>query len=467
MSVREYIGARYVPIFAEPTAWDNTKTYEPLTIVLYQGNSYTSKQYVPAGIDINNDTYWAQTGNYNAQIEQYRQEVLNIDADIEGLENVIPKSSFDNTNTVKKYIDDSVGAVEDVIPKSSFSSTNTVKKYIDSKNTMYRNKNVACIGDSWLAGYVSEGVYYPWSTVIRESGLFANVYDYAHGGGGFITPAANPAFDAQADTLIAQHGTAQDIDIIIVCGGLNDAQDTGRETIIKTAVQALVTKLNTAFPNATIYVGCNTTTNPTAWQIAYYDAIPIWASQCGAIGMNHLHLQMFGLFDYYNADRSHPNQIGYRIYGTTILSLITGQEMPLVNVSKNLTSLVTVNPNINFTDVGVILKRCGMKIKLHMKAQKPNNAAITQSNTLILSFPEPYKRFIEVLNTAADTPLSISQWIVQNVFGSTSLGGAYTSRITTDVGWTFNPIGTTSATQIIANFEYDLLERDSSTIPFF
>ena len=72
--VRQYIGARYVPLFADPAEWDNTKTYEPLTIVLHKGNSYTSRQYVPTGIDITNTDYWALTGNYNAQIEAYRAE---------------------------------------------------------------------------------------------------------------------------------------------------------------------------------------------------------------------------------------------------------------------------------------------------------------------------------------------------------------------------------------------------------
>lgn len=74
MSVREYIGARYVPLFMG--TWDDTKTYEPLSIVLYQGNSYTSRQSVPAGIQLDDETYWAETGNYNAQVEAYRQEVL-------------------------------------------------------------------------------------------------------------------------------------------------------------------------------------------------------------------------------------------------------------------------------------------------------------------------------------------------------------------------------------------------------
>lgn len=75
MAVTQYIGARYVPIFAEPAEWDNTRAYEPLTIVVYQGNSYTSAQAVPVGIDITNESFWKLTGNYNAQVEQYRREV--------------------------------------------------------------------------------------------------------------------------------------------------------------------------------------------------------------------------------------------------------------------------------------------------------------------------------------------------------------------------------------------------------
>lgn len=77
--VKQYIGARYVPIFGRKNEntieWDNSKPYEPLSVVTYQGNSYTSKQYVPSNIEITDETYWAQTGYYNAQIESYRREV--------------------------------------------------------------------------------------------------------------------------------------------------------------------------------------------------------------------------------------------------------------------------------------------------------------------------------------------------------------------------------------------------------
>lgn len=82
----KYIGARYVPIFGRKgetsIAWDPTAPYEPLTIVLHRGDSYTSRQFVPAGIDVHDERYWANTGNYSAQIEQYRQDVAQYDARI-------------------------------------------------------------------------------------------------------------------------------------------------------------------------------------------------------------------------------------------------------------------------------------------------------------------------------------------------------------------------------------------------
>lgn len=86
MAVTQYIGARYVPLFADPMQWDSKKTYEPLTVVYNGGNSYTSRQYVPAGIQIDDDAYWALTGNYNAQIEQYRAEVARYDGRIKVVE---------------------------------------------------------------------------------------------------------------------------------------------------------------------------------------------------------------------------------------------------------------------------------------------------------------------------------------------------------------------------------------------
>lgn len=71
---RQYVGARYVPkIMGE---WNKALQYEALSIVSYMGNSFTSKVPVPANVEINNTDYWVNTGNYNAQVEEYRKVTL-------------------------------------------------------------------------------------------------------------------------------------------------------------------------------------------------------------------------------------------------------------------------------------------------------------------------------------------------------------------------------------------------------
>ena len=68
-----YIGQRYVPKVMGQ--WNSTQDYEGLSIVIHQGDSYTSKKHVPAGIDIHNEEFWVITGNYNAQIADYQNRV--------------------------------------------------------------------------------------------------------------------------------------------------------------------------------------------------------------------------------------------------------------------------------------------------------------------------------------------------------------------------------------------------------
>lgn len=104
--VTQYIGARYVPLFADPLDWNSQMEYEPLTIVLNQGNSFTSRQFVPKGIDISNTDFWANTGNYNAQIEQYRQEVKELHSKVTN-----KLTSVNTVNELKALEDATVGMI--------------------------------------------------------------------------------------------------------------------------------------------------------------------------------------------------------------------------------------------------------------------------------------------------------------------------------------------------------------------
>ena len=80
----QYIGSRYVPIFGDPIEWDIHRSYEYLTIVTHDGESYTSKCNVGPGVDITNTRYWAKTGAYNAQVEQYKNEVKDLSSQVTG-----------------------------------------------------------------------------------------------------------------------------------------------------------------------------------------------------------------------------------------------------------------------------------------------------------------------------------------------------------------------------------------------
>lgn len=74
MATLQYVGARYVPVFYNnPDGswdWESGVSYEPLTMVKYGTNTYTSKSQVPATVGSPNENpqYWAQTGDYNGTI---------------------------------------------------------------------------------------------------------------------------------------------------------------------------------------------------------------------------------------------------------------------------------------------------------------------------------------------------------------------------------------------------------------
>lgn len=91
-----YIGNRYVPAFANPTQWSASMSYEPLTIVTNNGNSYTSKQFVPAGTQLTDTNYWAMTGNFNAQLNSIYNQLINIKKDPFQSKYIVIGDSFAN-----------------------------------------------------------------------------------------------------------------------------------------------------------------------------------------------------------------------------------------------------------------------------------------------------------------------------------------------------------------------------------
>jgi hypothetical protein len=109
--VKQYIGARYVPIF--DGEYNSEKAYEPLTVVTYLNNTYTSKKTVPAGVLPSNTEYWALTGNYNAQVEEYRQEVVHLSEDVNDLADAVDEFDQEFTPIKNKVNNISLVNVKD------------------------------------------------------------------------------------------------------------------------------------------------------------------------------------------------------------------------------------------------------------------------------------------------------------------------------------------------------------------
>ena len=132
---RQYVGARYVPkIMGE---WNKALQYEALSVVTYMGNSFTSKMPVPANVEINNTDYWVNTGNYNAQVEEYRKEALeakqlanNTSTDLQ----TFKKNQTSTNNEINNKIESTTSALNNKI-ESTTSALNNLKNVVFDGNT--------------------------------------------------------------------------------------------------------------------------------------------------------------------------------------------------------------------------------------------------------------------------------------------------------------------------------------------
>lgn len=172
--MRQYIGARYVPKFYENTQggtdWESGFAYEPLTIVTYNGNSFTSKKTVPAtvGAPNLNPEYWASTGIYNAQIDEYREEVQDIALKLTG---VYP-DDYEGTDSQK--IQAAIDAVGDnngvvVINRLFELSSNVLFK----THSLRRMLRIIGVGNN--AGFKMNGFHFGGNNAADGGIFFTNI----------------------------------------------------------------------------------------------------------------------------------------------------------------------------------------------------------------------------------------------------------------------------------------------------
>lgn len=68
--------------FADPLDWDFNTAYDMLTVVRdTNGNSYTSRQDVPANTALSDPDYWVMTGSYDANLQEIRDDLAQVKSD--------------------------------------------------------------------------------------------------------------------------------------------------------------------------------------------------------------------------------------------------------------------------------------------------------------------------------------------------------------------------------------------------
>ena len=227
--VRQYVGARYVPVFANPLEWSDTREYEPLTIVTHQGNSFTSMQYTPTGIDIGNTDYWAITGNFNAQVEAYRAEVRAFD---------------DRINANAAAISENAAAIS-----ANTAAINANTAAIAQEKTDRTTNVMLAFGDSYGVDTISQGPV--WCEITANKLQATELHNYCVGGATFNTTKEKNFF-VQVDKAISEIKNPEYVKYVGIVGGTNDGSNS-----IADAIVSLVAKINSAFPNAVIGIGLN------------------------------------------------------------------------------------------------------------------------------------------------------------------------------------------------------------------
>lgn len=286
MAVREYVGARYVPLFADPIEWNDKRTYEPLTIVEHEGNSYTSRQFVPIGIDISNEDFWALTGNYNAQVEQYRQEVLAFDGRI-----------TKNTNDIAKNTKDIAG----------------VKSVVDNLESHVGTEFII-IGDSWSDTDPSTTTYIKWPITFQKYTRM-NIHNYARNGASVVGSTPDPGqsgnFLGQVNKAIADTSFDHSrVELIVIMGGVNDYRSGRTFSDVAEAWSGHIASLTAAFPNARIVSFLN-------YQIFLSRDEWNWTNLVKRIIRERSGCPVHSMIGWVSgsqfiADKVHPNDAGYR-----------------------------------------------------------------------------------------------------------------------------------------------------------
>lgn len=428
--VRQYVGARYVPLFAEPLEWSSTRGYESLTVVLHEGNSYTSRQSVPVGIDINNTAYWAETGNYNAQIEAYRQEVLAYDGRITANANAIAAETQARETEVAEVMGDIAAETQARIDgdKQLALRMDNFEKQTPMQGESGRN--AVFIGDSFMAPTTS----YPQKLAYFISQLMGwTMYNYAYGGSGWVDEAGAAMnfyhqIQKAAQQITIPVGT---VDYVVIGGGFNDWNDPTPLTynqLYSAAVQT-IKEARAQFPNAQIIAipmmfqnyGVDTHMHDL------YSAIVagIAASGVAVKVIKDAYMWQLG---FKNVDGVHPTVDLYKIMAQYVASKVMGGDVKTSRLYSQTLSGGGISTTLNFIIEDGMVNACLDTVNLPALT---TGQQVTVASQVFLTCAAPSAKRLVVVNVSS-VPVgqfiwsgsSIIFYAAQNVSAGAYAGGS-------------------------------------------
>lgn len=277
---RQYVGARYVPqFFNNPDgSWDWAQgfQYEPLTIVKYGENSYTSKSLVPntVGSPNLNPEYWANTGNYNGFISNLQNEIIMANQEIAKI-----NSKLSNKNTIILF------------------------------------------GDSWSDATIPDAkIQY----ALETAGGF-NIVNYAINGGSFI----DGTFTAELNSFISSGIDKDSVYAVIMVGGINDYRNDVTETQMIQYIKQWYNTLEN-FIDTDIYWFTNYSVEPNSKNGNYFLQWNYWTNIKKELSSKLKFIMTFNwvLGSEWNTNNYfHPTEIGSITYGTNICDFIKGKDV--------------------------------------------------------------------------------------------------------------------------------------------
>ena len=345
MSVRQYIGARYVTKIYENTLdpssaeWQASVNYEPLTMVTYNNGSYLSKKEVPASVGnpADNPTYWTQTGFYNGQITSLQ---------------------------------------------------NQINEIIENQNSLALRRFIF-IGDSYAIGYNPDEVDTKgWvELIIEKLDLDVSQVKYAYASGyGFAN--ATGTFLSLLQSI--NENNPDTITDIFVCGGIND--NFVNTADLDNAIKDFLDYANLHYPNALVHIGYIGGSTDLAIHGAIYKTMQHYKDGCyhknTAYINNSEHIMDWKT--YLSSDGTHPLQTGYnRIAEYLINYIYTGS----ISVTVPPELIVNINQETPQKIIAVQLQQSNDEFNLLIVAKfAPDYGGV-------------YCDSWQALTTIADTPI--------------------------------------------------------------